>query len=52
LLAIGLKPHEAHGSLRLSIGRWTTKEEVNYVLKILPEAVERLRKISPYKGGW
>ena len=52
LLAIGLKPHEVHGSLRLSIGRWTTKEEVNYVLKVLPEAVERLRKISPYKGGW
>lgn len=52
LLAIGLKPHEAHGSLRLSIGRWTTKKEVDYVVKVLPEAVERLRKISPYKGKW
>jgi cysteine desulfurase len=52
LLAIGLKHHEAHGSLRLSIGRWTTREEVDYVLKVLPEAVERLRKISPYKGKW
>jgi cysteine desulfurase len=52
LLAIGLKPHEAHGSLRLSIGRWTTKKEIDYVLKVLPEAVERLRKISPYKGKW
>ena len=52
LLAIGLKPHEAHGSLRLSIGRWTEKKEIDYVLKVLPEAVERLRKISPYKKGW
>ena len=50
LLAIGLKPWQAHGSLRLSIGRWTTREEVNYVLKVLPQAVEKLRKISPFKG--
>jgi cysteine desulfurase len=52
LLAIGLKPHEAHGSLRLSLGRWTTKEDINYTLKILPEIVEELRKISPFKGKW
>lgn len=52
LLAIGLKAHEAHGSLRLSLGRWTTKKEIKYTLKVLPEAVERLRKISPYKSGW
>ena len=52
LLAIGLKPHEAHGSLRLSLGRFTTKEEVDYVLKVLPKAVEKLRKISPHKGSW
>jgi len=52
LLAIGLKPQEAHGSLRLSLGRWSKKEEVDYVLKVLPDAVERLRKISPYKGKW
>lgn len=51
LLAIGLKPHEAHGSLRLSLGRWTTKEDVNYVLEVLPKVVARLREISPYKGG-
>jgi len=52
LLAIGLKPHEAHGSLRLSLGKWSKKQEVEYVLKVLPEVVERLRKISPYKGRW
>ncbi len=52
LLAIGLKPHQAQGSLRLSIGRFTTKKEVDWVLKVLPEVVERLRKISPFKGKW
>ena len=49
LLAIGLKPQEAHGSLRLSLGKWTTKKDVDYVLEILPKAVDRLRKISPFK---
>ena len=47
LLAIGL-PHEiAHGSLRLSLGRDTTDEEVEYVLKALPEVVRKLRMMSP-----
>ncbi len=48
LQAIGLKPHQIHGSLRLSLGRQTTKEEIDYVLKVLPQAVENLRKISPF----
>jgi cysteine desulfurase len=52
LLAIGLKPHEAHGSLRLSLGKWTKVSDVNYVLKVLPKVVEKLRKISPFKGKW
>ncbi|MDG6222361.1 MAG: cysteine desulfurase NifS [Candidatus Bathyarchaeota archaeon] len=52
LLAIGLDPKEAHGSLRLSIGKYTTYEEVDYVLETVPQAVERLRKISPFKKGW
>ncbi len=52
LLAIGLKPYEAHGSLRLTLGRWTKKEEIKYVLEVLPEVVEKLRKISPFKKGW
>jgi len=49
LLAIGLKPQEAHGSLRLSLGRWTTEKEIDYVLEVLPEVVKKLRKISPFK---
>ena len=52
LTAIGLKHEEAHGSLRLSLGRWSTRQEVDYVLKVLPQAVQRLRVISPFKGEW
>jgi cysteine desulfurase len=52
LCAIGLKPQEAHGSLRLSLGKYSTEEEVDYVLKIVPKSVERLRDISPFKNGW
>ena len=48
LLAIGLKPQEAHGSLRISLGRWTTEKEINYFLKVLPKIVKKLREISPY----
>lgn len=49
LLACGLKAHEAHGSLRLTIGKDTTRADVDYVLKVLPRAIEKLRKISPFK---
>jgi len=52
LLAIGLKPEEAHGSLRLTIGKYTKKDEVNYVLEVLPKVIGRLREISPFKGKW
>ena len=47
LLAIGL-PHEiAHGSLRISIGKYNTKEEIDYLIKNLVEIVNRLREMSP-----
>ena len=47
LLAIGL-PHEiAHGSLRLTIGTFTTEEDVDYIIETLPKVVERLRAMSP-----
>jgi cysteine desulfurase len=49
LLAIGLKPQQAHGSLRLSLGRWTKSADIDYVLKILPKVIKKLRKISPFK---
>ncbi len=50
LLAIGLKPEQAHGSLRLSLGRWTKESEINYLLKVLPPIIKKLRAISPFKN--
>ena len=47
LLAIGLDPAEAHGSLRLSLGRMSTKEDIEYVSGAMPEVVASLRKMSP-----
>ena len=47
LMAIGL-PHElAHGSLRLSIGDFTTEEDIDYIIENLPKVIERLRSMSP-----
>ncbi len=47
LMAIGLKPHQAHGSLRFSVGRFTTEEEIDYTIKTLIKVVTKLRKMSP-----
>ncbi|MGI6128567.1 MAG: cysteine desulfurase NifS [bacterium] len=47
LLSIGLSHEIAHGSLRLTIGRENTKEDIDYVLSILPDIVKRLRAMSP-----
>jgi len=47
LIAIGLKHADAHGSLRLSLGRGNTAADVDYVAKVLPGIVENLRRISP-----
>ena len=47
LLAIG-RPHEvAHGSLRLSLCEWNTEEEVDIILREVPQVVEYLRNMSP-----
>ncbi|QQG45749.1 MAG: cysteine desulfurase [Candidatus Sungiibacteriota bacterium] len=49
ILAIG-RPYEyAHGSLRFTLGRRTTKEDLDYVLEVFPGIVEKLRKISPVR---
>ncbi|MBW3001741.1 cysteine desulfurase NifS [Candidatus Woesearchaeota archaeon] len=47
LLALGIKPEEAHGSVRLSLSKYTTKEEIDYTINSIKEVVESLRKISP-----
>ena len=47
LLAIGLDHETAHGSLRISLGRWTTGADVDYLLEKLPPVVKKLREMSP-----
>jgi cysteine desulfurase len=47
LLAIGLPAEIAHGSLRVTLGRWTKEDEVDYLIESLPKVVEKLRQMSP-----
>ncbi|MEM7826906.1 MAG: cysteine desulfurase family protein [Candidatus Aenigmatarchaeota archaeon] len=49
LLAIGLKPEDAHGSIRFSIGRENKKEEIEYTIEALEDSVKALREISPFR---
>jgi cysteine desulfurase len=47
LIALGLLHEEAHGSLQLTCGRFTSDEDINKIIGDLPEVVQRLRKLSP-----
>lgn len=47
LTAIRLPPEEARASLRFSLGRHTTEEEIEFALQVIPAAVEQLRELSP-----
>ncbi len=47
LLALGLSPELAHGSLRFTLGRGNTSEDIDYVLEILPRIITKLRAMSP-----
>jgi len=47
LTAIGISPEVAHSSLRFTLGKDNNEEDINYVLKVLPEIVEKLRSMSP-----
>lgn len=47
LTAIGLRPDLCQGSLRFSLGKYNTEQEIDHVLQVLPKEVERLRKMSP-----
>jgi len=51
LMEMNLPIEYSHGSLRMSMGRSTTREEVEYVLDVLPEIVEKLRGMSTIYGG-
>ncbi|MBP5256610.1 MAG: aminotransferase class V-fold PLP-dependent enzyme, partial [Clostridia bacterium] len=47
LLSIGLPVEIAHGSLRISLSKENTEEDVDYILEKVPEAVSKLREMSP-----
>src|SRR5215469_5640253 len=47
LLAMGLSQERARGSLRLSLGKQTASEEIDFAIQLIPETVARLREISP-----
>ncbi len=52
LTALGVPVEQSHGSIRFSLGKFTTEEEIEAVLKKFPEIVKRLRSLSPlYKQG-
>jgi cysteine desulfurase len=46
LTAIGVPPEVAHGSLRFSLGRSTTRDEIDHVLEVLPAIADKLRAMS------
>jgi cysteine desulfurase len=50
LLAMGLSKSQARSSIRFSLGKQTTKEDIDFALSIVPETVARLRKLSPTFG--
>ena len=49
LLSLGLKPEQSHGSIRFSLSKYTTEEEIDYTIKAVNEVVEKLRAMSPFK---
>jgi cysteine desulfurase len=49
LMAMGLDHQTAHGSLRLTLGKSTTEEDIDYVLSVVPGIVQRLRDMSPVR---
>jgi cysteine desulfurase len=47
LRALGRSDELAHSSLRMTIGRWTTEEDIDYAIKTIRENVAKLRDLSP-----
>ncbi len=50
ILAMGYSPVDAHGSLRVTLGRETKESEVDELVRVLPEVVAKLRKMSPFNA--
>ncbi|MCK5152894.1 MAG: IscS subfamily cysteine desulfurase [Spirochaetales bacterium] len=51
LIATGVDIENAHGSIRFSFGRFNVEEDVDYVLSILPDIIEKIRKMSTFSPG-
>ncbi len=49
LKTIGLTHEEAHGSLRLTLSKYTKEKDIDFVIKVLPDIIKKLRKMSPIK---
>jgi len=49
LTAIGLKPEDAHGSLRITLGRGNTNEEAEFAAQTIVESARQLRDMSPFR---
>jgi cysteine desulfurase len=47
LIAMGMKHEDAHGSIRMTLSKFTTEEEIDYILKVLPDIIKKSRRISP-----
>ena len=47
LTALGRRPEEAHGSLRFTLSKYTTKEEIDYTIEKVKQVVDNLRRLSP-----
>jgi cysteine desulfurase len=47
LLALGLKPELVHGSLRISLGKYNTEDDLDYIIRVTPKIVNKLREMSP-----
>lgn len=50
LIAMGLRPEQARASIRFSLGKQTTEEDIEFALALVPETVARLRSLSPRYG--
>ena len=49
LRAMGVPFNYAHGSIRFSLSRYNTEEEIDFVVSRMPDVIETLRKLSPFK---
>jgi cysteine desulfurase len=51
LLALGVPVENSHGSVRFSLGKGNTAEDVDFLVEVMPPIVERMRSMSPLYAG-